>query len=68
MSADIGFHVKGVTHSPLLGADGNVEFFLWLAKEKSEDAGLISSEEIQRVVETAHEVLLEKRRGKGLEA
>lgn len=68
VSADIGFHVKRVTHSPLLGADGNVEFFLWLAKEKPEDAGLISSEEIQRVVETAHEVLLEKRRGKGLEA
>lgn len=36
MSAEeIGFTVKGVTESPITGADGNVEFFIYLAKSPS---------------------------------
>lgn len=68
VSLDLGFHVRGVTYSPLLGADGNVEFFLWLTKGESEGAELISSKDIRRVVEAAHKALLEKSERKGLEA
>ncbi|MGB9791593.1 MAG: TlyA family RNA methyltransferase [Thermacetogeniaceae bacterium] len=60
VSAGIGFQVKGLTYSPLLGADGNAEFFLWLAKGDSGSAVLVSSEDIRRVVETAHKALLGK--------
>ncbi len=30
---DKGLVLKGVTHSPILGADGNIEFFLYLKKK-----------------------------------
>ncbi len=30
---EIGFEVKGLTRSPIEGADGNVEYFIWLGKE-----------------------------------
>jgi 23S rRNA (cytidine1920-2'-O)/16S rRNA (cytidine1409-2'-O)-methyltransferase len=31
-AAAIGFKIKGLTQSPITGADGNVEFFLYLSK------------------------------------
>jgi 23S rRNA (cytidine1920-2'-O)/16S rRNA (cytidine1409-2'-O)-methyltransferase len=31
-SEELGFTVRGVTYSPIKGADGNIEFFLWLAR------------------------------------
>ncbi len=29
---NLGFYVKGITVSPILGADGNKEFFVYLTK------------------------------------
>lgn len=29
---ELGFIVKSVTQSPIEGADGNIEYFIWLAK------------------------------------
>jgi 23S rRNA (cytidine1920-2'-O)/16S rRNA (cytidine1409-2'-O)-methyltransferase len=60
-----GFLVKGVTHSPLLGAEGNLEFFLWLVagEEKHSEQGLVErelSEVVRTVVLRAHDLLLNK--------
>lgn len=32
-AAKAGFTVKGLTTSPITGADGNVEYFIWLGKD-----------------------------------
>ena len=29
-ACQLGFQIKGVTHSAIPGADGNIEFFMWL--------------------------------------
>lgn len=58
VSKELGFQIKGLTYSPLLGADGNVEFFLWMAKGDVDVASGISSEEIRRVVAASHKALL----------
>jgi 23S rRNA (cytidine1920-2'-O)/16S rRNA (cytidine1409-2'-O)-methyltransferase len=60
-----GFLMKGVTHSPLLGAEGNLEFFLWLVagEEKHSEQGLVErelSEMVRTVVLRAHDLLLNK--------
>jgi 23S rRNA (cytidine1920-2'-O)/16S rRNA (cytidine1409-2'-O)-methyltransferase len=31
----IGWHVRGLTTSPITGPQGNVEFLIWAEKEKS---------------------------------
>ena len=33
---DLGFVVKGITDSPITGAEGNIEFLLYLRKEKND--------------------------------
>ncbi len=46
----LGFRVRGVTFSPLLGADGNIEFFAWLALGEGEEEVL----DARAVVARAH--------------
>ena len=46
-STNLGYHVLGVTESPLLGPKGNKEFFIYLKKEE----GTASSSEV-RVLES----------------
>lgn len=59
ISRELGFHIKGVTYSPLLGADGNVEFFLWMVTGDGGFTAELSPEEVRCVVATAHEALLD---------
>jgi 23S rRNA (cytidine1920-2'-O)/16S rRNA (cytidine1409-2'-O)-methyltransferase len=62
-ACSLGFQVKGVTHSPIRGADGNIEFFMWLAYRP--DAGLQASvpavcltpEEARQIVAAARSAL-----------
>lgn len=49
-----GFNVKGLTHSPILGGDGNIEFFLWLGMGSS---GInVTHHLILDVVKNAHAI------------
>lgn len=57
-----GYQVKGVTYSPLPGADGNLEFFLWLVAGREERTEQDLSENIRAVVLQAHDVLSSRRR------
>lgn len=54
---DLGFDIRGLTHSPLLGADGNLEFFLWMHLAQEGPSRMVSPGEVRRVVETAHTAL-----------
>lgn len=47
-----GFFVKGLTHSPVRGTEGNIEYLIYLRRD-----GADSSVDIPSVVRTAHESL-----------
>lgn len=49
---DLGFSIKGLTHSPIKGTKGNIEYLLYLAKETSllEEVEL----DIEACVDSAH--------------
>jgi 23S rRNA (cytidine1920-2'-O)/16S rRNA (cytidine1409-2'-O)-methyltransferase len=49
---ELGLSVRGICRSPILGAKGNVEFFLYLAP-----AGLSSSVDCQRLIEEITEAI-----------
>lgn len=51
-SRELGLAVRGLTHSPLKGAAGNIEYFLLLGRGKEE-----TLPPIKRVVQTAHVAL-----------
>lgn len=54
-----GFQFKGVTYSPVSGADGNIEFLLWLGTGEP----VVRKDflpEVQAVVEKAHSILAEQ--------
>lgn len=46
----IGFNFLGGTYSPLKGADGNIEYFLYLSKQK----GKVPKNSLEDIVEKAH--------------
>lgn len=55
----IGFVVLGLTHSPVKGPEGNIEYLLWLQKGEGEQQGIGLGQEyserlIQQTVEQAH--------------
>lgn len=56
-----GFQYKGVTYSPVCGADGNIEFFLSLGIRQTQDNNNYESD-VCAVVEKAHSVLKERHR------
>jgi len=59
-----GFTLRGLTHSPLLGPAGNVEFFGWWKHTDISFEKNAGQDIIQKVVENAHVALLSmKRRG-----
>lgn len=62
-SRELGFHIKGLTYSSLLGADGNLEFFLWMATGEGGFISELSPGEVRRVVAAAHEALLDGHTG-----
>ena len=49
MARKAGFHVAGLTYSPITGPEGNIEFLAYLKKE-GEDAPI----DIAAIVEEAH--------------
>ncbi|WP_297991968.1 TlyA family RNA methyltransferase [Anoxybacillus sp.] len=60
-----GYDVMGLTHSPITGGDGNIEFLLhlrWEGKEKGENCLTVSPEE---VVQVAHAELKENKEHAG---
>lgn len=50
--------LKGVTHSPITGPEGNIEFLAYLHKSGRPEPPCITDQEIQDVVEQAHNELL----------
>lgn len=53
-----GFEVEGVTFSPILGNDGNMEFFLYAHRSISHSATChVSENAIEKLVEEAHHTL-----------
>jgi len=46
----IGFKLQGVTYSPIRGADGNIEYFLYLSKQKEK----APQNSLEDIVEKAH--------------
>ena len=54
-SAGCGLTVKGVTYSPIKGAEGNIEYLLYISKEGGGKD--LSGEEIRNLVNEAHSTL-----------
>ncbi len=53
-SVDAGFHIKGLTYSPIKGPEGNIEYLLYLSKDEVVAADQQLNEKINRVVEDSH--------------
>ncbi len=55
-ACQLGFQIRGVTYSTIPGADGNIEFFLWLGydPEKPPQDAVLSPEQASQVVAAAH--------------
>ena len=50
-----GFHVAGLSYSPIKGPEGNIEYLAYLKKEKCEDA--VTEEIVKQIVDKSHENL-----------
>ncbi|NLC07906.1 MAG: TlyA family RNA methyltransferase [Syntrophomonadaceae bacterium] len=56
-----GFTVKGLSFSPLLGPEGNIEYLIWLEvkpTDSEEENSLAFEEEVKEVVRQAHSSLI----------
>jgi len=51
---DVGFSIGGMTHSPILGGEGNLEFLVYLHKNRQS----VALPEIEQIVQTAWRELL----------
>lgn len=56
---EMGFSVLGLTHSPIRGPEGNIEYLLYLRKPSEAETPeyLIKDGEVKQLVETAHSTL-----------
>lgn len=54
-ACQLGFQLRGATHSPIAGTDGNVEFFMWWDRNPGAAAGPLPAERAAEVVRAAHE-------------
>nr|WP_279325925.1 TlyA family RNA methyltransferase [Bacillus sp. FJAT-47783] len=58
-----GFNCEHLTHSPITGGDGNIEFLLHLHFEGEKDSGNLNIEQtVQEIVASAHEQLKQHRK------
>ncbi len=58
-ACQLGFQIRGVTYSAIQGADGNIEFFMWLGYDRQAEQGAaLSPEQASRVVVAARAALL----------
>ena len=53
-AAEQGFAILGLTFSPIRGPEGNIEYLIWLAKEKTEHNQVDITKEARLQVEAAH--------------
>lgn len=54
LAQDLGFQIHGITYSPLLGTNGNIEFFFWLCLSNKEFFRKPSISAVHQVVQSAH--------------
>lgn len=59
-----GFAVKGLTYSPIAGAKGNIEFFLYLIAGKEKTNQDVLAAEVGKIVSEAHNFLLKTSGGR----
>ena len=58
-ACQLGFQIRGATYSAIQGADGNIEFFLWLVYDPQAAQGAaLSPEQASRVVAAARAAVL----------
>ncbi|HIT89646.1 MAG TPA: TlyA family RNA methyltransferase [Candidatus Merdenecus merdavium] len=53
----IGFSICGLSFSPIKGPEGNIEYLLYIKNQKEQKETKDMSEQIQSIVEKAHETL-----------
>ena len=56
LSRSLGFVTKALTYSPVKGPEGNIEYLVWLTKDKSAEDG-IEEGRVETVVAEAHAAL-----------
>lgn len=61
----IGFSVKGLTNSPIKGPEGNIEYLVYLVKEKEPDDDVLSLSEAE--AEEKLEEIISKKSGKSMQ-
>ena len=54
IAEEIGFTINGLTFSPIKGPEGNIEYLIYLTKNK---IALLNEIEIIKIVDEAHKVL-----------
>lgn len=55
---DIGLRVKGITHSPITGAGGNIEYFIYASGEREpENEEIPVRDKIDEIIKISHSVL-----------
>ena len=60
-ACQLGFQIRGVTYSAIQGADGNIEFFLWLGDDRQGVGAALSPDQAKQVVSAARASLLKSR-------
>ena len=53
-ACQLGFQVRGATYSTVPGADGNIEYFIWLGSDSEADCTPLSTFQVEQIVRTAH--------------
>jgi len=56
-AGEAGFHIGGLTYSPVTGAKGNIEYLMYLCKEKSDCEALDYEELAVKIVDASHDEL-----------
>ncbi len=54
---NLGLYFKGISFSPIKGPEGNIEYLAYLSNQASDEKQQMPEEDIQRIVEQAHQSL-----------
>ncbi|MCR4788685.1 MAG: TlyA family RNA methyltransferase [Lachnospiraceae bacterium] len=57
-AADSSFGIIGLDHSPIKGPEGNIEYLIWLSKNRANDKGPELLKTVNDLVESTHEEFL----------
>jgi 23S rRNA (cytidine1920-2'-O)/16S rRNA (cytidine1409-2'-O)-methyltransferase len=55
MALELGYHIKGISFSPITGGEGNIEFLLILSNTAMDESSVNYQTLIQQTVEQAHD-------------